>query len=196
MGTMFTRGLKSRCERIAVERRQALGLAPHAPLAPRDLARSLGIRIYDPTALAGLSGNALSVLLEDDQSSWSALTIRMGEQAAIVLNSTHSSGRQASDLMHEMSHLILGHQPSEFGMSHEGLAFLDGYEKEQEDEADWLAGCLLLPRPALIKIRSTKMDEETATRTYLTSRQMLRYRISVTGVDYQISGKRLRGKTG
>lgn len=186
---MFARGLKSRCERLAIEHRRTLNLAPHDPLPAKALAESLRIRVYDPTTLTGISAESLRAL-RNDQGSWSAATVRMGDHAAIVVNPDHSPARQSSDLMHELAHLILGHQPSQFQVSREGPALLTEYEKQQEDEADWLAGCLLLPRPALVRIRSRGMDEATVSELFGCSIRMLRYRVSVTGVDYQMRAAR------
>ena len=39
---------------------------------------------------------------------------------------------------------------------------LRAHNKEQEDEASWLAGCLLLPRDALFSIRRRRLSDEEA----------------------------------
>lgn len=62
---------------------------------------------------------------------------------------------------------------------------LSMYNKDQEDEANWLAGCLLLPRDAVVLIRRQRLDLAVAAKKYGTSVDMLNYRINVTGVDYQ-----------
>lgn len=47
---------------------------------------------------------------------------------------------------------------------------------QQEDEANWLSGCLLLPRPALLFIMQSAMDQEEACRRYKVSDDLLTYR--------------------
>lgn len=66
------------------------------------------------------------------------------------------------------------------------------YDQDQENEADWLAGTLLLPRPALLRIRCRRMSNETAMKHYQVSHEMLTWRFRMTGVDYQIANARRR----
>ena len=93
----------------------------------------------------------------------------------------------ASDLVHEIAHILLGHKPARIDLTEEGSLMLSTYSRQQEDEANWLAGCLLLPREAIVLIRRQGMDPAVAARKYGTSMDMLRYRINVTGVDHQLA---------
>ena len=67
----------------------------------------------------------------------------------------------------------------------DGNIALRTYDQTQEDEANWLAGCLLLPRDALMHIKAHRIAEELAARTYQVSVQLLKYRLNVTGVTAQ-----------
>ena len=62
---------------------------------------------------------------------------------------------------------------------------LENYSKKDEEEADWLAGCLLLPRPALVHIKRRVPDLMIAAEQYIVSLAMLKYRLDITGVNYQ-----------
>lgn len=62
---------------------------------------------------------------------------------------------------------------------------LESYSRKDEEEADWLSGCLLLPRPALMHIKRRMVDEEAVAEHYMVSRAMLKYRLDVSGVNYQ-----------
>jgi Zn-dependent peptidase ImmA (M78 family) len=64
---------------------------------------------------------------------------------------------------------------------------LDDYNKYQEAEADWLAGCLLLPRAALVRIRRQGINDSAAAAEYGVSLRMLQYRMSMTGVNRQFA---------
>jgi Zn-dependent peptidase ImmA (M78 family) len=187
---MFRRGFKTWCESTAIQQRKALRLRPFDPLDPVALARQLGIRVWAVEQIPDLSASCLKVLVEDDADSWSALTLCDGSKRLIVSNSAHSRGRQASDLMHELAHILIGHTPAELGITEGGLLMLDSYDKQQEEEATWLTGCLLLPREAVIYIRRRELDEGAIERVYGVTPSMWRYRVGVTGVDKQLSSYR------
>lgn len=184
---MFERGFKTWSERFSLQKRRELGLHAHDPLDARNLAENLGIRVWTIEEVPGLSADSKRTLLEDDQAGWSATTICSDSGNLIVLNSSHSPGRQASDLMHELAHLILGHRPSPVDVGVDGTLMLHSYDRKQEDEANWLAACLLLPREALIHIKRREPDMFAAAKLYGVSQAMLKYRLDVSGVNYQFA---------
>lgn len=181
------RGYKAWCERYSAATRNELGLPSTASLDARQLAAHLGIRVWTPEDVPGLPRETREVLLRNDgtPSCWSAVTLVVGEKTLVILNSSHSPGRQASDLMHELAHRIRNHEPEEMSISSEGLMLLKAYDKEQEEEADWLAGVLLLPRDALVYIRREGMSDEEVIAAYGVSKRMYTYRLSMTGVNRQ-----------
>lgn len=182
------RGYKTWCETHAAKTRFELGLLKTSPLNPWELAKHLGIRVWTPHDVPGLSSEKKDILLRNDgksSSCWSAVTLIVGEKTLVILNASHSLARQASDLMHELAHRILKHEPEQMSISSEGLMLLKAYEKEQEEEADWLAGTLLLPRDALVYIRLQGMPDDEAIAQYGVSKSMYKYRMSLTGVNRQ-----------
>lgn len=186
---MFDRGFKTWCEKYATEKRAELGLPPVSPLDTRLLAQNLGVVVRLPEDIPGLAPETLSVLLRNDgtPSCWSAVTLVSGSRTVVILNSAHSPARQASDLSHELAHIIRGHNAQQVDISSEGLMLLKSYDKLQEEEADWLSGCLLLPREALIAVKRKKLDHSSAALTFGVSLQMLNYRMAMTGVNRQFS---------
>lgn len=182
---MFNRGFKTSCENIARQQRQFLRLAPADPLNPWALAKHLGILVHTVLEVPGLSTDCTKTLLHDDADSWSAVTVTANNKNVIILNSSHAQTRLASDLVHELAHILLGHKAARIDITEDGSLMLSTYSRQQEDEANWLAGCLLLPREALVLIRRQRLDLVNAARKYGTSMAMLKYRISVTGIDYQ-----------
>ncbi len=92
--------------------------------------------------------------------------------------------------MHELSHIMLGHELASAGMTEDGHLIPSNYDQDQEDEADWLGGTLLLPRPALLAIRRAELTDDQAMFEYQVSSQMLTWRFRMTGVDYQIANAR------
>lgn len=187
---MFERGFKAWCERYSLEAREAIDLEAHSPLDTVKFARHLGIRVWTPQDVPGLSQESLAVLLRNDgktASCWSAVTLVVQDKVVVILNTSHSPARQASDLAHELSHRIRGHEAREVNVTEDGLMLLKDYDKQQEEEADWLSGCLLLPREALVSIKRRQLSEIDAANEYGISQKMLRYRMGMSGVSKQFA---------
>jgi Zn-dependent peptidase ImmA (M78 family) len=113
-----------------------------------------------------------------------------GRQSVIIFNSSHRGGRPASDLMHELAHVIIGHEPARVDVTEDGSLILNTYNRDQEDEANWLAGCLLLARDALLWIKRQGLDPREAAKQYGVSVAMLQYRLNVSGVEQQLQRTR------
>ena len=102
----------------------------------------------------------------------------------------HRGGRPATDIMHEIAHLLLGHEPSTvFHLGVEDIA-LRGYNRGFEEEAGWLAGALLLPREALVYIRSIGLSDSGARGEYGVCQALLKFRRDATGVNLQFGRRR------
>ena len=184
---MFERGFKSWCEQRSLELRRQLDLRHTDPVDTWALAAHLKIRVCTASDIKDLSAEARKAL-EADDAGWWAVTLEFPEQQRklIILNQTHSLRQQSSDLTDELSHHLCEHRPFSLEVSEEGLLMLETYSRKDEEEADWLSGCLLLPRPALMHIKHRFADENAAAESYLVSRAMLKYRLDVSGVNYQL----------
>lgn len=191
----FKRGFKTWCENVAYGFRRDLGVDKFGPLSPDALAAKLGIVVWTPDEIPGLDRKSRDQLLIRDESSWSAVTLTLPEGRFIIINSSHSQTRRNNDLMHEIAHIVLEHQPAQMVTSPNGLMFLDNYSTEQEDEADWLAAALLIPREAALKVLAQNADVKDAARYFCVSESLMKMRISRTGIDRQLrqrSGSRAR----
>lgn len=188
----FRRGFKSQCERRSVEVRRNFGLEPVSPLSAHDYAKHLGVTVWTEQDIDGVPDQHLHQLTIADGDSWSAFTIRVGDLHLVVINSTQSSARINSVLMHEVSHISLGHELTSGALTEDGHFVPVTYNEDQEAEADWLAGTLLLPRPALLHIRRVGLTDEQAKAQFLVSQAMLNWRFRMTGVDYQLANSRRR----
>ena len=185
---MFERGFKAWCEKYSIEKRLELGLQADDPLDAFNLAKHLGVKVWTPRDVPGLSEESLGVLLRYDgttASCWSAVTIVVDHRILVILNSSHTPGRQSSDLTHELAHHIRGHKAQEASVAADGLMMLKSYDKIYEEEADWLSSSLLLPREALVSIKRRGLDLTQAAEDYGVSLKMLNYRLSMTGVNRQ-----------
>ena len=165
--------------------RLAIGLGSTDPLDPLRLARFLNVHILYLDAI-GLSQADFHQLAFTDSDSWSAITVTSFGKEAIIPNPSHTEARHSSDVMHELAHLILGHKPSTvFFVGDNADIALRGYDQSIEEEASWLAATLLLPRNALTSCKSRKVPNERICLEYGVSKQMLNYRLGVTGVNRQ-----------
>ncbi|MEV4539812.1 ImmA/IrrE family metallo-endopeptidase [Asanoa sp. NPDC049518] len=108
----------------------------------------------------------------------------MGTTKVIVTNPLRAVGRIASDLAHEISHLILEHELSEIA-EFDGIPFRT-CRPDEEEQATALGGTLLLPRPLLIRAAARGMGSEEIAQHYSVTIEMARYRYNATGVARQI----------
>ena len=180
------RGFKAWCERTSQEYRAALGVRLADRLDPRRLAELLDVQVSVPEAIPGLSRASIHQLTRVDRDSWSAVTISQSGRSLIVLNSGQSAARQTSSLVHELAHIILNHAPDETVLSDEGVLFRGSYDANQEDEANWLAGCLLVPRDGLLAAGRRSADPMALAERFGVSRDMIEWRLRMTGVMRQL----------
>ena len=183
----FERGFKSWAENTAVTLRARLGAKQIDPLVPLHLASHLGVQVWTPADVPDLPADSLSYLTSEEGDEWSALAVRVGSRDIVVLNSAHSPARQNSDLAHELAHLLRQHTPAQIVISEGTGIGLRTFNELQEAEANWLAGCLLLPRPALSYCAARGIAHDTIRERFGVSTELLRYRLSVTGVGRQFA---------
>jgi Zn-dependent peptidase ImmA (M78 family) len=148
------------------------------------LAQHLDIKVKTTAQFPGLEAEDRMLLEADD--SWSAVTLEVKGKKLVILKDSNSPGRKSSDLTHELAHQLLGHQATGVGVSMAGHLLVHAFSREEEDQANWLSGCLLLPRTALIHIRKKFVEDVAAARAYTVSVAMLKYRLGVTGVNHQL----------
>jgi Zn-dependent peptidase ImmA (M78 family) len=182
----FRRGFKSQCERRSVETRRDLGLSTISRLDAFDLAKYLRITVWSTKEITNLSAEDQENLTSKDPDSWSALTMRMGIHNLIIYKADQSDPRTNSVVMHELSHIMLGHELADVCISDDGSFAPSNFSQEQEEEANWLGGTLLLPRPLLVHIRRNNLPDQEVLQEYGVSKDMYTWRIRMTGVNYQM----------
>jgi Zn-dependent peptidase ImmA (M78 family) len=104
------------------------------------------------------------------------------------LQVVNATGRTQSDPAHEVAHLLLKHDlkdVQELG----GVTFYS-CDDEEEAEANWLAGCLLLPRSLLLAAVRKGMDAQQIAEAFGISEVMASFRLRTTGVMKQASAAR------
>jgi Zn-dependent peptidase ImmA (M78 family) len=187
---LVRKGFKAWCERTAGQYRKPFGIEATAPLCAWNLATHLGVVVKTPQQIPDLSPEVIDFLLGEKDSSWSAATISHNAKEWVILNSSHPPGRQSNDLMHELSHIICGHEPARLDVSDDGLLVLLSYNADQEEEADLLGATLLLPREALLHIAKLKLGLDEVKNDYNVSKDLFNMRMARTGVNKQLTYRR------
>lgn len=168
----FVRGFKARADRTALEVREKVGLSPIDPLDIDAVCQHMDINVIKMTSLPC----DVSELAGGNNDCFSAMLVYAGMKLAIVHNDTHHPHRQRSNICHELSHCFLGHKVCHL-VNDNGTRVHDA---DIEAEANYLAGSLLLPREAAVHILSNGL-QPMARNIYGISRQMLDYRLRITG---------------
>ena len=183
------RGFKAEAERTAKDVWGEMDLASGDIMTATALAKHIGCVVRAADELVAVE--KLQRLRDIQDDAFFACTFKIpGNRHAIVYNPLMSEKRRNSDIAHEVSHIILDHRLSRLERLGE-VAFLS-CDKRQEEEAAWLSGCLLLPRPTLIHDLSKGMTSTTISDLRNLSSSMVDYRVRVTGVNRQLAARQRR----
>lgn len=176
------RGFKSEANDYAREFRSELGLQPHEPMSPWELANHLEIPIIPLSDLVNGASEAVAILKGRERSSFSAVTLFEDTRRMILHNDAHHPRRQASNIAHEISHAVLGHTPGP-SLDQRSIGLFD---KKQEEEAHWLGYALLISEEAALFIVQEGMSMDQTIEIYGVSRDLIEFRIRKTGADVKV----------
>ncbi len=149
---------------MKIEYRNKLLIHACAPLCAFKLSEHLAIPVCSATEFV-TEENEIALLSGTNgiECEWSALTmVTKAGNRIIIHNPFHSIGRQQSDLMHELAHIICKHERKEteydfaipFGMRH--------FDEEQEEEAKCLGST---PRITRCSSPGREFSRQPATRS-------------------------------
>jgi Zn-dependent peptidase ImmA (M78 family) len=177
------RGFKTQAERLATEIREQHGCRDDEPAPLDSVAQDLNIEILPADLL--VSRARLQELQDLQPDAFSAATFsRPSGGKVVVYNPLGTEGRVRSNQAHELAHVLLDHKVRTIERVGD-LNFLT-CDVEQEEEADWLGGCLLLPRELLLKAAFKGMNAQSIADAYKTSEPMARFRLNASGVLVQV----------
>lgn len=184
------RGFKTEASGLAKEVRGELGLSRYDRLDPFALARHLAVPVIPLSDLTATCSGA-EYFLAVETGTFSAVTVFEGVRRIVVHNDTHSAARQNSNVTHELAHGLLLHPPAPALDRATGCR---DWNDDHEAEADWLTGELLVTREMALAVARGKFSRESAMERLGISREMLQWRINVTGAAKQAAreGKRYR----
>lgn len=177
--------VKSHVNKIAMETRAEMGLGPLDLLEPLALAAFLDIPVIGLSSLQMYEPAGAHHFLQKDPQAFSAVTVFSGPKRLVVHNDAHESGRQASNIAHELSHGLLQHSPAP------ALNTIGCRDWDQliEDEAQWLAGALLITEEAAVWSIRRGLDLPQIAQRYGVSVDMARWRTNMTGARKRIPRK-------
>lgn len=152
----------------------------------KDLAEHLSIGLITPSIIDNLPERHMDLLIRKDQSKWSGATFKCDGSNFIIYNETHALVRQESTIMHEIAHILCEHEPN-IPLELNGMnLLLRDHNAEHEAEAEWLGGCLQLPREGLIWALKKGMSSNAIADNYGASLKMTNYRIGKSGAKIQV----------
>lgn len=187
---MLPRGFKADAERRAATLRAEIGLGPADALRPETLAQHLGVGYRMADTLVSIA--ALSTLDKLQPGCFSACTLPGPNGPVVVVNPLNTAGRQQSDAMHELSHILLRHETRQLERIGDLVFFT--CDPDQEEQADHLGATLLLPRALLVAAHGQGLSIASIADTFGVSEQLARWRLNSTGVVVQISRRKaIRG---
>lgn len=186
MANQFRHGFKAEAERIALELRLELTIGAYGRLDPAVLAEHLCIPVLTLHDLQAAAPEAVQHFAGRARSAFSAVTISIDRyRRAIVTNPFHAPTRQMSSVCHEVSHIVLEHQgETPLNISGSGGRSWNG---AQEREADWLAGCLLIPQGATHAAARTGRSDEEMAKAFGVSLALATWRMNATGARIRAS---------
>lgn len=181
------RGFKKEARQIALEVRAELGLDVLDPLNPWDLAEHLAIPVWPLSSYKQIAPECHAALMNHESSAFSAMIAFSGRKRVIVHNDSHAPTRQRTDICHEIAHALLLHEPH-VAVPRDPLV----YDAEQEDEASWLGGVLLVCDEACLSACRRGLTLAAAAAELGISVELMRWRINKSGARQRVERARRR----
>ena len=190
---MLRRGFKAEAERISADLRNTIDVSGSGSIDPVEAATSFDVSVVSADDL--LPRRRLEELDALQPGCFSACTFTLSpNRTVIVYNPLSALTRRRSDIAHELSHIMLNHRLSI--VEHLGETPFLVCDATQEEEANWLSGCLLLPRHYLLESLRHGDDITTIANNCGVSEQFARWRVNVTGVKRQLGRSPIRKRRG
>lgn len=171
------RGFKTEANVTSRELRSELGLDSAAPICPFQLASHMDVEVIKLSTFLADHPEAASYLLGDGKGEFFAVTLCGLRPRCIIYNDAHPPVRTAADIAHELAHMLLLHPAHRLSNETGGRHF----DKELEDEANWLGPAILVSEEAAINVARQGWTLNRAATHYGVSEVLMRMRLGVTG---------------
>jgi len=183
--TRLRKGFVTEANDWAVELRREMNLAANDPMCPWNLAKYLGVKIYKLCDLKACSERTL--LYERRKGHcFSAAVCFDGVAAFIVMNDANEKKRQASDIAHELAHVLLRHPPANPFQTDGVRLFSDAHELE----AERLGPTLLISDAAAVRALSMVSrglhSMQSLSDSWGITQEVLQMRINLSGAKRRL----------
>lgn len=189
MAARLRRGFRKEAEGYAQEFRDELGLLPTAPMSAFQLAELLEIPVIGLSTIESMEPSIVSYYQGAGSEEFSATSICDGSYREIVHNDFHHPNRQNSNVMHEISHILLGHPPKPPLMEDNCRHF----DPVAEFEANQLGFTLLVPKIAALHAVEKFVSRSAAAKHFGVSTAVLNLRIAITDAAGWARNRSARG---
>lgn len=184
----FRYGFKAEASRFACELRAEMEVPLKAPLCPWKLAEHLYVPIINLTTLPDCEQRQyLSV--GKGRNEFSATVCYDGIKAFVLNNDTHEPKRQASNIAHELAHVLLGHPPT----APFDEAGKRDFILEIEREAEWLGPALLVSDEAAMHayrlIKTGQYSIAGLSDEWNVTRDVIQMRMNVVGASKRFGNR-------
>jgi Zn-dependent peptidase ImmA (M78 family) len=173
----FVGGEAAQIELWAAAAKRCLGVPASAVLDPWDAATRAGIRVLGDEYFEARD-HEIRVPLTAASASWSGGALPVGDDYLIILNPLHDRVRQRTTLAEELTHIVMGHEPSWL----DPVAGTRTHDAVAEHQAYEVGGAMLLPYGQLFWHVKRKATCAGIADQYKVSDRFVRYRINRCGL--------------
>jgi hypothetical protein len=163
------------CEQVALEVRGDLGLEVSDAFIPREFAEHQAIDVESIERFLPAFPAEVQRLIEAGPETFAAATVFCGTRCLILINPNQSDREEALSIAHELAHRELEHEATWPLFDEQGRR--RRWSAGEEEEADYLAGAMLVPRSSL-EASGFGSDHQEATAHFGVSPALLRRRVS------------------
>lgn len=180
VASKLRRGFVAEANRWANELRDELGLSGHDPMNPWRLAEHLSVPVYKLSELPPCDERD-ALFRKKSGHDFSAAVCFDGPAAFILMNDGNEPKRQASDIAHELAHILLRHPPANPFQTN-GVR---DFSAEHELEAERLGPTLLVSDNAALRacrlIATGVFHMDALSDAWGISKQVIQMRINLSG---------------
>ncbi|MCI0723821.1 MAG: ImmA/IrrE family metallo-endopeptidase [Acidobacteria bacterium] len=178
---LFPRNFRGRIyERAGLKIREFAGASLEDPLDPFALAEFVKIHVVYLSSIRGLPTGIRNRLNTRFRSQWSAVTVGLPDGWQVcILNPTHTTERKRATLMEEISHVVLGHEPTRIITGSNGVGYRE-FNPANEEAAYGVGAAALVPYAPLVIGLMDGQNPDSIARHYGVSSPLVLYRIKIT----------------
>lgn len=186
VASKLRKGFVSEANRWAIDLRTELGVREDDPMCPWALAGYLGVPIYRLSELPDCNEKLL-LYTKAGGHDFSAAVCFDACAAFIVTNDANDIKRQASDIAHELAHILLRHPPAH-PFQEDGLR---DFSADHELEAERLGPTLLLSDGTAVRAHRLIVTGRSSIRdlsdAWGVSKEIIQMRINLSGARRRLS---------